>query len=272
MSLFVCQKCKTIDNTATCSVDYSPTVYTGMVEDENLFFPNMGGQDMDGQGDEDILLNGVVWKRKDEVKRLCCYCNTGKWHGEFARNYASEDDLKVAKYSKYNMITPFDHEGGSIVKVANNSEDYVVLGSYEAMHTIFRDLFDKTYTDHMGDFKDNLFQLAYKVYKEDPMNFVPASDGKDIDWNNRRSVGLWIMDSLVYEDESKSDTLIENFNEEFDFSRNPYARGRTGPVKKFLDRVRKPHWKLLQSKEDKETKLAAAEAKRLRKQNKDKRC
>lgn len=68
MSLFVCQKCNSIDNTATCSGDHSPTIYTAIVEDLNDFYPNMGGQDMDGHGDEDIVVNGVVWKKLMKLK------------------------------------------------------------------------------------------------------------------------------------------------------------------------------------------------------------
>ncbi len=37
------------------------------------------------------------------------------WHGEFEKNKATEDELKIAKYSKTNMITPSDHEPEEIL-------------------------------------------------------------------------------------------------------------------------------------------------------------
>lgn len=270
MSLFVCQKCNSIDNTATCSGDHSPTIYTAIVEDLNDFYPNMGGQDMDGHGDEDIVVNGVVWKKADEVKRLCCYCNTGKWHHEFERCCASEDELKVAMYSKYNMITPFDHETGSITKL-NSSEEYQVVGSYDALHTIFREVFGKKHYEHMGSHTDSHFSIAYSVYKEDPMNFVPSTPYDDVDWLDRRSVGLWILDSLVYPDESESTSLVANFTHDFDFSNNSFATNLIQRATKLMERMTpKPHWKTMQSEEERKTKIAAAEAKRLRKQNRNK--
>jgi hypothetical protein len=269
MSLFICQKCGCIENTALCSGDYVPTIYNATVDNVDDFHPHMGGMEMDGHADEDIIVNGKVWKTKDQIMRLCSECNTGTWHGQFNKNQASKEDLAVAKYSKFNMITPHDHEDGCLMETSRGSGDYQVIGTYELLHSMFRDLFGKKHTDHMGDFKDNFFYLAYKVYKEDPMNFRPSDDGSSTNWTNKREVGLWIMDSLVYENESKSRTLFEEFHTEFNFSNNPYARGFF-PEFIRVNASKKPHWKEMQTEEDRKARLAVAEAKRLRKANRGK--
>ena len=111
MPLHVCENCNSVEN-LHCIRDKSlPAVYN-FVGDVKDFFPNMHQMDMQGYGykDEDIIVNGVVWKRHDEIKMLCSACNTGKWHDEFSRDIATEEELEMASHSKHRMITPFDHD------------------------------------------------------------------------------------------------------------------------------------------------------------------
>lgn len=120
MSLFVCQKCKAIENTNCC---HSREYLTNVVDDAGNYvaggYPDMGLMDMQGHGDKvyvgETYKGTKLFKEKDEILMLCSECNVGKWHGEFSKDYATDEELELAKYSAYNMITPYDHDENIII-------------------------------------------------------------------------------------------------------------------------------------------------------------
>lgn len=118
MSLFVCQNCGVVENTNLVN----------KYEVLNNGYPNMHLMDMHGQGDTDIDLSAIIseesgvknsLKKKNEILMLCCQCNTGKHHDEFDRVKASKEEIALSMGSKYNAITPMDHEDGMIIKDEN---------------------------------------------------------------------------------------------------------------------------------------------------------
>lgn len=276
MSLFVCSKCGCIENTATCSNSELRTVYTAEIKDEDKFFPHMGRMDMDGHDDEDIIVNGKVWKRKDEIKVLCSECNDGVWHGEFNKEQATEDELKLAAYSKYNMVTPYDHDKGVIFSTRGT---YKLSTQYDLIHTAFRKLFNKTHTDALSNFKKNYFALVYQVYLEDPMNFNFDLNYEDVDWKDSRAVMLYISGCLIYpETKSKIFRMLTGTNKS-KFDAGTFLAGVTamvGGTSEFGEYLnsfskygnKKQHWKDTQSEDEKNLKLMKAKEKRLRKAGK----
>lgn len=132
MALFVCQKCKAVENHSCMAPHHSSNKDIKL--DER--FPNMSLMEMQGMYDEDTyvvnhigqdahgpITERVVFKPKDQVMMLCSECNLGKWHGEWEKHYATENDLEVASHSKYNYITPADHD---VDLVKNEDGDYTV--------------------------------------------------------------------------------------------------------------------------------------------------
>lgn len=126
MALFKCSKCGTIENHSCVNVKHLKTEYQirqhhipGEMIDE--VYPKMSLMDMQGHSDEDITVNGDIFKKKDEVMMLCSKCNTGEWHNEFRREEATEEESEVASYSKYNYITPADHSVELIASDSNPS-------------------------------------------------------------------------------------------------------------------------------------------------------
>lgn len=298
MPLMICGKCGCIENTHLVKdkpgvdVQYIPTIYNyTSVDLKEKFYPNMWLQDMQGHYDEDIIVDGIVWKAKDEIRMLCSECNTGKWHGEFEKVLATTKEIEVAKFSKYNMTTPYDHEEGCLTASPNNTSGYKVHNSYRTLHHIFRELFNKEYTDNMSDFKDNLFSMVYQVFKEDKMNFIPYHNYQDTDWTNLHDVTNYIADCLVYLEETKSMTFIKIYRAVFNMSPNrnkfsPFNNNSNNNISSLfgvcgstlndlLDEMgnkninySKPHWKETQSQDEKNTRLLKAEEKRLRKKKK----
>lgn len=110
MSLFVCENCRCIENTACADI--------GAGTDPS--YPNMHMMEMQGYGDEVNLgthltketlrnfPNGI--KPPTDILMLCSECNTGQFHNEFDKTYATVDEHKIASYSRYNAITPYDHK------------------------------------------------------------------------------------------------------------------------------------------------------------------
>ncbi len=96
MSLFICMRpdCNNVENTnlVTAKLGVDPK------------YPNMYRTEMMGNG-----------KHKEGIMMLCCECNCGMSHGEFEYSKATEEEKALAKTSKYNMITPYDH-GDNIIK------------------------------------------------------------------------------------------------------------------------------------------------------------
>lgn len=270
MPLFICSECGCVENShlVNKSETYIPTVYN-YVGDESKFFPQMSLMEMQGFDKQDIIVNGVVWKRKNEIKMLCSECNNiNGWHNEFTKTQPTELDKEIALYSKYNMITPFDHESGALIKCDDTISEYQVWDKYRALHYAFRDLFKTKYTDHISDFKKNFFPLMYKILMEDRMNFEVHGTYERTNWNDEYDVLLHLRDAMTYENESKSQTFNalmykHGYNKNItgvdiiDAVLNPY----------FFSKIdSKPHWKESQPIEEKNEKLRKAEEKRLRKQ------
>lgn len=271
MPLFICSECGVVENSHLVNKSRKETRYNYNNsipgEMEPKFYPYMDLNDMMGHGEERIMLNGRIYKEANEVKMLCSSCNCEEgWHNEFTRTEPTEIDKEIALYSEYNMITPFDHESGALIKCEDSISEYQVWDKYRALHYVFRDLFKTKYTDHISDFKKNFFPLMYKVLMEDRMNFLVHGTYERVDWNDEYDVLLHLRDGMVYENESKSNTfngLIHKHGfkgltgyDVIDAVLNPYL----------FSKVIKPHWKDTQPEDEKNEKLRKAEEKRLRKQ------
>ncbi len=103
MSLFVCMRpdCNNIENTSLV------TAKVGI----NNKFPNMYQSEMMGTSSKTSrYANGDFIKHKEDIMMLCCECNCGVTHNEFEYSKATKEELALAKTSKYNMITPYDHD------------------------------------------------------------------------------------------------------------------------------------------------------------------
>lgn len=104
MSLFICENCDTVENTALIhGLD-------GVKAKED--FPNMSIMDMEGCSDEEIYVGemGVYeWKQPSEKLMLCSECNTENWHNKFKKEKPTEIEREYAKYSKSAYITQYDH-------------------------------------------------------------------------------------------------------------------------------------------------------------------
>ncbi len=85
MSLFICDTCGCVDNT---SCNHPPYDMVGI--DPN--YPNMHSMEMAGfRYDED----GRTDLPREEPILLCSECNTGKWHGEFPKEKATEAEIMM---------------------------------------------------------------------------------------------------------------------------------------------------------------------------------
>ncbi len=108
MSLFMCMRpdCNNVENTnlVTAKLGVDPK------------YPNMYITEMMGTSSKTSkYANGDFIKHKEDIMMLCCECNCGVSHGEFEYSKATDEEKELAKLSKYNMITPYDH-GDNIVK------------------------------------------------------------------------------------------------------------------------------------------------------------
>lgn len=124
MSLFVCMRpdCNNVENTNLVTAKLGT----------DLSFPNMYKSEMMGTSSKTSNYpNGEFFKHKEDILMLCCECNCGVSHGEFEYRKATKEEKELAKLSKYNMITPYDH-GDLIIKDntmphgyrIKNEEDY----------------------------------------------------------------------------------------------------------------------------------------------------
>ncbi len=86
MSLFVCSKCKCVENTNL----RSPS------RDRDKSFPNIGVMEMHGIGKDE---------EKIAPRFLCSGCNTGKWHGEFEKRPATDVEIAMAKSQDGNCFS-----------------------------------------------------------------------------------------------------------------------------------------------------------------------
>ncbi len=245
MSLFICSKCGSVENSA-------------------------------------LVSNNLA-----SEKLLCSGCRTGTWHGEFEQKEPTQEEIEIAAYSAYAYITPFDHEVGCLD--VHGSGTITLNPTYDAIHKAFREIFNKEHTDHISDFEDNFFRIVYQVFKEDQMNFRFNEFYHDVKWDTPLSVLPFITSCLIYPEESKSRSykyLKATVGALGSHSRQMGKSGDMGAllagltamtgmglddfIPKRYGRPSKPHWKKTQTEEERKARIAAAEAKRLRKQNRNK--
>ena len=100
MSLFICSKCSCVENTALA--------WRSDIKVPNGY-PDLGMMEMYGEGEDKT------------IQMICSECNQGHWHGEFEKRQATEREKTIAKYSKYGMITKYDHPIGLLVKADNDN-------------------------------------------------------------------------------------------------------------------------------------------------------
>lgn len=245
MPLFICSKCGCIENNhlVNKSETYIPTVYN-YVGDEFKFFPHMSQMEMDGYDKEDIIVNGNVWKRKDEKKFLCSECNTGVHHNEFAKSFPSESTKILSLFSSCGFITPYDQDEISYIRNDDNEECgyepnlqyYYILKLYRKMindqtfkGSIIDDLKrrNKELIPSTETFKDYLkytnFILFLDMMKEEGDNFhvTLQGDSEVDDWSDTREVSLHLLDSVIDESKAKGlwKTLWSYHNQDDDILR-----------------------------------------------------
>lgn len=116
MSLFICSVCGHVENTATVRVldKNAPIGTIAYIHQEG--YPCMGISTMcgvdTGVGPVDVskVRPDKPIKEPNEILLLCCMCNTGVHHDRFPRRLPTDEEKEVASYSKYSMITPYDHD------------------------------------------------------------------------------------------------------------------------------------------------------------------
>lgn len=152
MSLFICSKCRVIEN-HSCNGSKKEIGSNG--------YPNIGLMDMQGYGDDVYIsdVNGIpiLFKEKSEVMMLCSQCNTGEWHNEFDREIPSmdSDDEYLARYSKFNYITVSDHDD----RVIKRNDD----GTFSLANPRLRDFADwmlSGYNKHYNLNESNIIKIA----------------------------------------------------------------------------------------------------------------
>ena len=322
MPLFICNKCGCIENShlVNKSEPYIPTVYN-YDGNENNFFPHMCKMEMDGYDKKDIIVNGNVWKRKDESKYLCSECNTGHWHEEFTKSFPSEKTKILSLFSKNGFITPYDQDDISYNRSDDNEECgyepnlqyYYILKLYRKMigdenfkGSILKDLKRRSNeivpsTETFKEFlKYGNFILFFDMMKEEEDNFHVTLQGdirddEDINWSDTRDVALILLDSVIDENKTKGlwKTLWTYYNQEDEVLRQKIFEYKTfkKPSSNMVSNIshgihnntmsmlhklnlnkfnQKPHWKDIQSPDEKEKKLKLAEEKRQRKLNRKK--
>lgn len=243
MPLIICNKCGCIENTHLSNKfePYVPTIYN-YDGDEDKFFPHMSRMEMDGHDTEDIIVNGRVWKRKDETMYLCSSCNVGVWHNEFPKTFPSEKTKILSLFSKGGFITPFDQDDISYIRDDDNEECgyspnlqyYYILKLYRKMigdnnfrGPILEDLKRrsnaiKPSTETYPEFlKYGNFLLFFDMMKEEKENFhvYLQGDGDDIeDWSDTREIAIRLLDSVIDESKAKGlwQTLYRYHNMEND--------------------------------------------------------
>ena len=130
MSLFVCMRpgCNNVENTNLVTAKIGT--------DDN--FPNMYKSEMMGTSSKiSKYASGEFIKHKEDIMMLCCECNCGTSHGEFEYSKATEEELQLAKVSKYNMITPYDH-GDLIIKDNKAPHGYRLKNNQDVLDEVER--------------------------------------------------------------------------------------------------------------------------------------
>ena len=98
MSLFICDKCGCVDNT---NCNHPPYDMIGIDPD----YPNMHSMEMAGFRYKE---DGRTSLPRVEPVLLCSECNTGKWHGEFAKNKATDVEIEMGSQlrgDEHNVFT-----------------------------------------------------------------------------------------------------------------------------------------------------------------------
>lgn len=292
MPLFICSKCGCVENNhlVNKSEPYVPTVYNFEGE-ESKFFPHMSQMKMDGYDTEDIIVNGKVWKRKDENKFLCSECNTGVWHNEFKKSFPDEETKILSLFSQNGFITPYDQDQYSYFKDDNSEFGYRPNLQYYYILKLYRKMIDNENFrgSILGDlkmrsekikpsnetFKEFLnyrnFLLFFDLLKEEGDNFHLTLQGdiknEDIDWSDTRDISLLLLDSVLDESKAKGlwQTLYHYHNDDINLFREKIIRYQAFKQPPNINNSKKPHWKDLQPIDAKEKKLKLAEEKRQRK-------
>ena len=180
MALFKCSNCDVIENHSLVNPKNLKTEYDirqHHIPGEMIpeVYPKMWLMDMQGQGDDDIKVNGEVWKKKEEIMMLCSKCNTGVWHNEFNREAATEEETEVACYSKYNYTTPAEHSV-ELEKCDSNPSGYKVKKRYKAAAD--GSLFLAAIST-MVDFEEILNYSSGKKYKDRKPHWKETQSDKD---------------------------------------------------------------------------------------------
>ena len=275
MSLYICQSCGCVENTALCAPYHQKDLV------RNLDYPNMALMEMQGFGEDETFVGKVMhyqWKRPNQILMLCSECNTGKWHGEFKKEKATDIDKVNALYSKYNSITPYDHEHGVLEgwDTDRAGRPTTCISGYKVTDVI------SWMTSQIAEQESISFEQAaklvtkhplYKIYSEDIQNF-------NIDCLYHLDNSYTEKDLLLALKESQKDI---NKSKSQTFYKIARSRGwlKNNTLKKFAmfagmagidvsevieSGVRKsftkPHWKETQSNRERELKLEKASIRR----------
>jgi hypothetical protein len=204
----------------------------------------------------------------------CSKCLTGVWHDEFSRKVGTRAEFDLARWSEYNMITPFDQ--AELVMVAEEAGYSIHPTATIMVNEMLKHYKD---TDQKDKLDNNYSHIVkehplYRVWVEDPMNFVHRDDGYISNLNDTNEIALSILDSQHYPEESKSSTYkdvraynratagksvynLHNYHDMMEDTVDLLAwRNMTKRAAK------KPHWKETQSPIDKERNLKLASLKR----------
>ena len=185
MSKYICDSCGAVDDTEHIHINLG----------SNNQKPNLMSVDMMGI---DLC---------SDRHMLCSECNTGMWHGKFEKLPATINEEAISKFSKYNMVTQYDHDALCFM------EDGVTLNPvyqlmYDQMHAYLeRAKFDVGYEQELS-MTIRLTNLAhnhplYRVWSEHPENFNPHCL-HELNLRNSRDIVLSIMDSPRDDERSNS--------------------------------------------------------------------
>jgi hypothetical protein len=256
MSLFICQKCNTVENTSLC-FPYE------LVEDkEDPKYPNLHLMDMQGHGDIG-----------EEIKMLCSKCNTGHWHGEFERTQATEAEILMSKIGDFNMITPYDGDSAELFLIDSESpHGYKLHSSAIELLEQLKSIDSTDITEHP----------LYQIFIEDVRNFSTSClkhlEMLPHDLTDDVRIRRAAIDSQVYSESSESATFRKMFSMRPRGNSNILLAGLMGiGMLGMMDDLEnayhhnqgivqpKPNGKETQTEESKYMALSKAEAKRERK-------
>jgi len=232
MGLFICSKCGCIENTNLND--------KGCVE-TTTGYPNLHSMEM-YQMIEQGTLDGL----------LCSKCNTGKWHGDFKQEEANDVDKLLARFSKYNMTTPYDHPDGCIT---GGYHDYHVDERYV--------LFVKLFGEDVSSENNMLFD----AYLNDRMNFnITCLE----ELENTKNVNGMLTEDDIWNTVKKCNV----YPPDSDMGMRSGIRKLLPAVSHIIEAVKevssnttsktvpRKHWKETQNESDKEKALTKAKLKR----------